>query len=883
MARFYYGSDIAGFGTYLRISTGLIFAASGMTSLHAEMYFPVEMLRTDTADVADLSWLRADGTQLPGVYGVDIYVNDKFITAQPVRFDAAAPVPDGSAPRDPSGLTPCLSRRDLDNAGVKVGDFRELDTLKDDECVSPEKYIPGLTAAFDFKRMRLKLGIPQIALRNQARGYIEPERWDEGINAVMMNYSFTGYHRYAAHSNKNRNYFLSLNGGVNLGPWRLRDYRNWSYYNGSNADSRIQRWQHVRTWVERTVTPLRSSLVIGESTTGSDVFDSLGFSGVSLATDDNMYPDALRGFAPVIRGTAQGNAEVTVRQNGYVIYRTQVTPGGFEINDLSPMYSSGDLEVSVKEAGGNVRVFTVPYSSVPALQREGHLKYSLMAGRFRGAGNRYGSPSVAQGTLLWGLPHNLTLYGGMQFSPDYLAVQSGAGVNMGRLGALSADVTHADSTLADGSEHQGQSLRLLYAQAFNPTGTTFRLTGYRYSTKGYHSLDETALRTMSGRLHNNGQYDENGEPVRDNAASYYNLYNTKRARLEANISQKLWRYGSVWFTGVRQTYWNSSTRNDSLQSGYSNTLGPVGYSVSYGYTRQYDGGGFSGSDRSISLMVSVPLSGLLSSSAAPVYATFSTSRDNNGNASQQAGMSGTLLEERNLNWNVTQGHARGQAGTGNASVNYRGSHGNASLGYSYGRDWHRTGYGLSGGVLLHENGLTLGQQLGDTSVLIATPGVSGISIKNEPGVRTDWRGYTVKPYATAYRENRIAVNTATLDDHTDVDTGVMRVVPTKGAVVRAEFTARHGYRVLLTLTHQGKPLPFGTIVTAGSSTGIVGDEGLVYLSGMPEEGSLSARWGENAEQQCSMSWRMTDDDKAASVVKMTDECRQARDLIRDRK
>ncbi|WP_255964886.1 fimbria/pilus outer membrane usher protein [Klebsiella pneumoniae] len=31
-----------------------------------------------------------------------------------------------------------------------------------------------------------------------------------------------------------------------------------------------------------------------------------------------------------------------------------------------------------------------------------------------------------------------------------------------------------------------------------------------------------------------------------------------------------------------------------------------------------------------------------------------------------------------------------------------------------------------------------------------------------PTVRTDWRGYAVLPYATEYRENRIALDTNTL-------------------------------------------------------------------------------------------------------------------------
>lgn len=61
-----------------------------------------------------------------------------------------------------------------------------------------------------------------------------------------------------------------------------------------------------------------------------------------------MLPYSQRGYAPVIRGIANSNAEVSVRQNGYLIYQQNVAPGAFEINDLYSTTNSGDLEVTVK-------------------------------------------------------------------------------------------------------------------------------------------------------------------------------------------------------------------------------------------------------------------------------------------------------------------------------------------------------------------------------------------------------------------------------------------------------------------------------------------------------------------------------------------------------
>lgn len=851
----------------------LILSGLFISAAHAEMFFPTEMLAANGEEVADLSRFRADGTQLPGEYQVDIYLNQTFVANKTLRFDAVKNMtskPEGL--RDDTGLMACLNRKDLDNAGIKVALYPELMALDENQCVSPGDYIPGAYSVLDFQKMRLEITAPHASVRNKARGYIEPELWDEGINAALMNYSFSGSNRFASNNN-GKNYFLSLNGGINVGPWRLRDYRTWNYYDSNYGHH--QQWQRINTYAERTIIPLRSNLVIGENSTDSGVFDSLGFRGIQLSTDDNMYPDSLRGFSPVVRGVASGNAEVTIRQNGYIIYKTSVSPGAFEIDDLNPMNTSGDLEVSVVEANGNVRVFTVPYSSVPVMQREGKMKYSLTAGRFRSSSDQYDDPTFAQGTLMWGLPHDVTLYGGSQYSDDYFSAQTGTGINLGNLGAISADITHADSTLADGSKHHGQSLRFLYAHAFNPSGTTLRLTGYRYSTKGYHTLDETALKGMSGRLYDSGSIDGSGYPVKGSVFDYYNLYNNKRARFEANISQKLGDMGTAYLTGVRQTYWNTDATYDSLQAGYSNTIGAVSYFINYGYSQQrsHDAGSYK--DHSVNLSLSVPLDKLLSPSSwgRSVYATFNASQDNHGNSSQQAGLSGTLLADNNLNWNVSQGYSRNQRAMGNAGLDYRGGYGNARTGYSYNSDSQQVNYGISGGAVLHRDGLTIGQPLGDTSVLIATSGAANVSIQNEPGVKSDWRGYTIKPYAAAYRENRVSVDTNTLDDRTDVESGVTRVVPTKGAIVRADFTVRQGARVLMTLLRNGNPLPFGAMVTLGDTSGIVGDDGQVFLSGMPETGVVSAKWGEGGGQQCQAKYQMTTKDKTASIVRLNGECR----------
>ncbi len=79
-----------------------------------------------------------------------------------------------------------------------------------------------------------------------------------------------------------------------------------------------------------------------------------------MYSDNDMKPDSMQGFAPVIRGIARSNAEVTVYQNGHSIYKATVPPGPFEFSDMYPTGSSGDLKVVIKESDGSQSSFIVP-------------------------------------------------------------------------------------------------------------------------------------------------------------------------------------------------------------------------------------------------------------------------------------------------------------------------------------------------------------------------------------------------------------------------------------------------------------------------------------------------------------------------------------------
>ncbi|MDA3990632.1 fimbrial biogenesis usher protein [Klebsiella aerogenes] len=885
---------------YLRRSPVAVSLFLALFPLHAfaDNYFNPAFLTgldgSGTEGVADLSRFEKN-QQAPGNYRVDVYLNNNFITRRNVTFNEAKPSPvhtempapnDGpdteeqastatpddtseSTTSDGTGIVACITEKNLEVMGVNIKAFPALASLAPDDCVDLPSVIKDAGSSFDFEHLRLDISIPQAALSNSARGYIPPSQWDQGIPAFLLNYNFSGSHNTGDATTNN--YFLSLNGGLNFGPWRLRDTSNWNYSSGKHGQDAVHDWQHVSTYIERTIIALKGELIAGDASTASDVFDSLGFRGIQLASDDNMLPDSLKGFAPTIRGIAKSNAQVTIKQNGYTIYQTYVPPGAFVINDLYPTSSSGDLTVSVKEVDGSVNTFTVPYSTVPILQREGRLKYALTAGKFRSGSSDEDDPEFVQATAIWGGPKGITFYGGAQYSSNYNAWAIGAGKNLGDWGGLSFDVTQANSVLADDSEHHGSSLRFLYAKSLNSWGTNFQLLGYRYSTKGYYTFEDTTHKMMDGYNYTD---DEGGEKYTPSYSDYYNLYYTKRGQLQLNVSQTIGDEGSLYVSASNQSYWHTDETTTLFQVGYSGVWDDINYGLNYSYNKATQQ---EHSDRIFSFNISLPISKWLmpggneGSSHNTVYATYSNNTDAEGNMTQQAGISGTLLEDNNLNYSVQQGYSNHDGGgySGMASMSYQGTYGNSNASYSYSHGSRQFNYGASGGIVVHQNGVTFSQPLGDTNILVAAPGAKGIDVENQTGIRTDWRGYAVIPYGSDYRLNRVALDTTTLNDHTDIDEAVTTVVPTKGALVRASFKARVGVRAMLNITHQGKPLPFGTTVSTGDSdnAGIVGDDGQVYLSGLPLTGNLTAQWGDSTDKQCKANYVLPKDSLNRKIVR----------------
>ncbi|NBN02769.1 fimbria/pilus outer membrane usher protein [Proteus sp. G2665] len=814
-----------------KICISLILYLGYTASLYAEgsnldnLYFDPDFLELPNKSSIDLSQFE-NNEQLPGKYYVDIYVNTNLIGTENIKFEKI----------DNGKLIPCLSISDLTKFGIKTSEYKGLEE-KGNNCVNLSA-IPNATSEFKFNSQRLYLSIPQIAMNKNPRGFVDLNNIDNGITALLLNYSYSGsknYDRKSNGSNTTSNY-INLRPGINIGPWRLRNYTTWS-----NSDDKSSKWDTVYTYLSRSINQLKSQLVLGDGVSPSSVFDSVPFRGIQLGTDDDMYPESVRGYAPVVRGIARSNAQITIRQNGYTIYQTEVAAGPFEINDLYPTGSSGDLYVTIKESNGSEQHQIIPFASLPVLQREGYVSYSITGGEYRAYDKEIEKQKFGQLTLIYGLPYGATAYGGSQLSNNYQAYSIGVGQNLGALGAISIDVTQANSKLNNGDTSRGQSYRFRYNKNLNTIGTNIALAGYRYSTDGYYSLAEV--------------FDEyrNGISAPE--------IERRRNRAEITINQNLGeQYGSLSIGYVRENYWNSDRKTQSATVGYNNSWQGISYGLNYTYNKNtnnysYRSSSYSKSsdDHQLALSVSVPFSVFDDT----FYYNFNTNSSSQSPSTGSVGLSASQLNNR-LNWSLQQAFTnQDQGSSGNLNASYKGKYGEMTGGSGYSKDNYNLYYGVNGSLVAHSGCVVLGQQLGETSAIVNIPEASDVAVLNQAGVETNSYGYALVPYITPYRKNTIDIDTSALPENTELALTTQTVSPSRGALVKANFSANVGYRALIALTlENGELVPFGAQVIFKDNpqlNNIVGNDGEVYLSGLSEKGQFIVKYN---NKQCSANYNL---------------------------
>ncbi|MDN7477807.1 fimbria/pilus outer membrane usher protein [Burkholderia multivorans] len=766
--------------------------------------FNSSFLSIDGTTDVDLSQFSQADFTLPGEYMLEVQVNDLFYGLQPIEFVAL----------DASGAgKPCLRAELVAQFGLKPSLAKDLPRFQGGRCVDLAA-IEGVTVRYLKGDGRLRITIPQAALEFTDGTYLPPERWSDGIAGAMLDYRVIANTNRSFGSGGRQTNAVQAYGtiGANWGAWRVRgDYQAQS--NVGNTVYADRTFRFSRLYAFRALPSIQSTVTFGDDYLSSDIFDTFALTGASIRSDYRMLPPSLRGYAPLISGVARTNATVTVSQQGRVLYVTRVSPGAFALQNINTSVQ-GTLDVAVEEEDGSVQRFQVTTAAVPFLARTGQFRYKAAVGKPRRFGGAGITPFFGFGEAAYGLPFDVTVYGGFIAASGYTSIALGVGRDFGTFGAVSADVTHARARLWwNGATRHGNSYRINYSKHFDGLDADVRFFGYRFSERDYTNFAQFS-----------------GDPTA------YGLANSKQ-RYSATMSK---RFGdtSAYFSYDQTTYWERASEQRvgvTLTRAFSvGALRNLNVSVSAFRTQSAGAGG-----NQVSVTATLPIGGR--------HTVTSNLTTGNGSTSVNAGY--LYDDPAGRTYQISAGTTDGRA-SANASFRQRTSayqltaqastvaNGYAAASLEVDGSLVATQYGIAA----HANG-----NAGDTRLLVSTDGVRDVPLSGTL-THTDSRGYAVLDGISPYNVYDAAVNVEKLPLEVQVSNPIQRMVLTDGAIGFVQFWAARGSNLYLTLTDAaGKPLPFGASVqdaANGKELGIVGEGGAAYLTQVQPKSSLVVRAGE---------------------------------------
>lgn len=778
---------------------------------------------TDVLDVKDrtnidLNRFSRAGYIMPGEYSLSVRVNDSSLQEENIEFVS----PEGN----PAGSEACLSPALVERIGFKENVIEHLTWTHGGRCLDVNgDAVRGMTVRGNISTSSLTITVPQAYLEYTSPTWDPPSRWDDGVPGVLSDYNLNMMRTQGLGGNSSST-SLSGNGtvGMNYGPWRLR--ADWqasrSQYGGAG---RQQQWQWSRYYLYRALRSLRARLIMGEDYLNSDLFDSPRFAGVRLLSDDSQLPPNLRGYAPEISGIAQTHAKVTVSQQGRIIYESQVAPGPFRIQSLSDNIS-GTLDVTVTEQNGAVQHFQVNTASVPYLSRPGTVRYKLAAGRPDDLRHRVNGPLFSTGEFSWGINNGWSLYGGLLAANDYQAVSAGLGRDLLALGALAGDISTARANLHTAGKTTGNSYKLSYSKTFDSIDSEVTFAGYRFSQRTYMSLSEFLDAMTQGIRLGSG------------SKQMYTVSLNKQFRgvgLSSNLSIS------------RQTYWSGATPDIHYMLSLAKyfDLGSFkNISVSLNafrnqYHNAWDRGGY--------LSVSLPIGDADSLSY--------SGNVQNGEMQHTASYYGTL--DAHNSYQVSAGG--GQSGTtGSVALTHEGdaTEFNASAGW-LDEQYISGALSLHGGITatLHGAAMHRTGQPGGTRLMLSTEGVSGVPVHGYgSSTNTNVMGVAVISDVSSYYHNEASIDMDHLPDNVTATRSVAAATLTEGAIGYRHFDVLAGRQAMVVIgLKDGHMAPFGATVKneKGQQTGLVGDDGNTWLTGMNPSERMDVEW--DGKMQCTFT------------------------------
>ncbi|MDH2267783.1 outer membrane usher protein [Serratia marcescens] len=778
-----------------------------------EVQFNIDVLELNDRKNIDLSQFSRGGFIMPGNYVMSVSLNAQVLPEEPVAFYAPE--------NDAKGSEVCISPALVEKLGFKSDALAKLRWWHDEQCLDLTS-LNGLEAKGDLATSTLYLNVPQAYLEYSSPDWDPPSRWDEGIPGLLLDYNLNSQVQ-RTQQNSQQSYSLSGNGttGANLGAWRLRaDWQmNINHQTGSGLSTQ-QDFDWSRYYAFRALPNWGARLSLGEDYLTTDIFDSFRYTGFSVSSDDSMLPPNLRGYAPEVTGIAKSNAKVVISQMGRVLYETRVAAGPFRIQDINDSIN-GQLDVRVEEQDGSVQEFKVDTANIPYLTRPGTVRYKFAGGRPSDWNHHVNGPLFATGEFSWGVSNGWSLYGGALAGGDYKALSMGVGRDLLAFGALSFDSTQSRAEVPQqGGTKGGGSYRVSYSKSFDEYDSQITFAGYRFSEQNFMTMSEY----LDARY---------GDSRLGKSREMYTITLNKQFR-DLGLS--------AYLNYSHQTYWDQpvNERYNLALSRYFD-MGPmknISASIT-AFRNKYQGA----NDDGLYLSFTLPWG---------VNANVSYSSAWNRNENTQRVGYYERLDEHN-NYQLSTGLSR-RGGSASGFYNHEGDNARIGANASYqGGSYSSMGLSLQGGMTATAKGAALHRNsiYGGTRLLLDTEGVADVPVRGFGATtRTNRFGKAVVADVSSYYRSKASIDLNTLPDNADATQSVVQATLTEGAIGYRRFNVISGQKAMAVIRlADGSAPPFGALVynSRRQQTGLVNDDGSVYLSGIQPDTEMTVNWDGKAQ------------------------------------
>lgn len=763
-----------------------------------DLAFDTELLQRRGIDPKVAEYFRQAPRFGTGKQRVSLSVNGQRRGELDVRFDE-----DGQL---------CFDAALLEKGRLRLPDSFPLPAAEAD-CIDFVAAWPQTGFELDPATAVVGLVVPTDAL--SARVDPLPDYAGGGV-AALLNYDITASDSRFG-SGSNRSLAANTELGFNAGDWIVRSRQSFSSGDSSS------RFDTLYSYAQRSFVNQRKILQAGQLSINSPVFSGAQIVGLQVLPETALVDNAPG--AALVEGIAESQARVEVRQNGALLYSTVVPPGPFALGDLPPLSTGLPLEVTVVEADGRRRQFTVPAAALlrPSRAAEG---LSFAVGRVQPWGNRGTdsgiTPWVVSAARGWALGDDIRLSGGAIGAQGYQA--AGYGLD-GRVDDWNFSLRHVRAHSRQAHVHGDQVS--LAASWMLRSGLSWsaslqqRSAGYRELQESLYRSDEADTFSRASRQFTT-HLSWGGATVGRFTTSY-----SRSLQAGGNYQDRALLSWSRQFRGVTANVngqWSLGSAQDSSSL----------------------------SDRhAIYASLSVPLGR---------SRLRLTANDRDGNRRYGANYAAQVNDQLSYSASVQRNAQRGTQDV-SANVNWLPRYAQAGLGYTrYGSGGQfRTG-SLRGGAVLHRDGVTLSPHpIQDTfGIVRLSKPQAGVKL-NTPGgtVWTDAWGRAVIAQLPAFQRSQVDVDTKTLPRNIDIDNAAADLLPRRGSVHRLDFGLSQNRRVLLqVLGSSGQPLPKGNVVAndAGEFVTAVGKNGEVYLAGANLEGRFTSYDTEGAA--CALSYRL---------------------------